>query len=466
MQLPEKKLDRALKDSIKDGASYSAMDGITSTYATPFALAMGANNAQVGFLNSIPSLFSTLLQPFIGRYIERMGRKDVCESLSFLQKLLIIPIIFIPMFFLSEGIFIFILLATLSNVILSFANTAWSSWIGNIVPEKIRGSYFGKRSMISSAFSFSTTLLGGWILGLTDSLLGFSFIFFMAFIFGLMSYFYLTKIPDVRYRESEKIIPDLFESVKDSKKYRNFNPFKNHMALVNFAVNLSSPFFTVYMLSVMNIGYQWYGLVVASEVLAKILMQRYWGVLSDKFGDRSVMGLCNIMIVFYPFLFLFASNPFLLILVAIFSGIAWSGFDLTAFNYLLDVTPPDNRSSYISSFKITNGMALFLGPFIGGLLSQYLSSTATFSLNGLQVLFVISFVLRGVVTAYGLPKLREARARRIMPARDVFLRTFAYYPLRGITNEIMYVHSRIGSIENSIKNVESGISKRFNRKKL
>lgn len=204
MNLSEKKLDKALSNSIKDGAAYSAMDGITSTYQTPFALALGANNAEIGLLNSIPNLFSTLFQPFIGKYIDRLGRKSVCESLILIQKLILIPIIFIPFFFLNEGVFFFILLTTLSNIALSFANTAWFSWMGSIVPEKIRGSYFGKRNTIQSIFSFSTTLLAGWILGITNNLFGFSFVFLLAFIFGLMSYFYLTKVPEVSYKRTEK----------------------------------------------------------------------------------------------------------------------------------------------------------------------------------------------------------------------------------------------------------------------
>ncbi len=195
MSLPKKQLDKALKNSIKDGAAYSAMDGITTTYSTPFALALGANDAQVGILNSVSNLFITISQHFAGKYIEKTGRKTVAKNLSLIQKLIWIPIILIPMFFLQQGVWLFIILLTVSNVVLSFANTAWSSWMGNIVPESIRGIYFGKRNMIIGIFSFSTTLLAGWILGLTNSLLGFSLVFFLGFIFGLVSYFYLRKIP-------------------------------------------------------------------------------------------------------------------------------------------------------------------------------------------------------------------------------------------------------------------------------
>jgi MFS family permease len=452
MQLSQKRLDKALKNSIKDGAAYSAMDGITATYSTPFALALGANNAEIGILSSVPNFFITLSQTFAGKYIEKKGRKNICESLSFIQKLIWIPIILIPIYFLKEGIFLFIFLLTLSNVVLSFSNTAWASWMGSLVPEKIRGSYFGKRNTIQAACSFSTALLAGWLLGLTKSLIGFSFVFFIAFIFGLISYSYLTKISEVKYKtENKNHNVNVLGFLKELKRYSNFHPFTLHMSLVSFAVNIASPFFTVYMLNVMGVGYEWYGIIVASEILTRILMLRYWGKLSDKFGDRTIMSLCNILIVFYPFLFLFVRNSFHLILISIFSGIAWSGFDLTAFNYLLDVTPPEKRPSYIANYKIAVGTALFLSPLIGGYLSQYFSSISFFWLSGLQILFLLSFVLRGIATAYGLPKLKEVRIKKILPVSDVFLKAFAVYPVRGITHELVYVHHRFENLENDIR---------------
>lgn len=454
MPLEKKRLEKALRNSIKEGAAYSAMDGITSTYSTPFALALGANNAEIGVLNSIPNLFITLSQRFAGRFIEKSGRKNVCESLSLMQKLIWIPIILIPIYFVSEGVFLLILLLTSSTVVLSFANTAWASWTGDIVPEKIRGSYFGKRSTIGAAFSFFTTLLAGWLLGLTNNLMGFSLIFLLAFIFGLVSYSYLTKIPEVHSKiEKNNKSFKVLDFLKDVKRYKNFYPFTVHMSLLSLAVNIASPFFTVYMLSVMKIGYEWYGIIVASEILTRILMLRYWGRLSDKFGDRTIMSLCNMLIVFYPFFFLFAANIFHLILISVFSGMAWSGFDLTSFNYLLDVTPPDKRTSYIANYKVAVGSALFLGPLIGGFLSQYLSISFLW-FSGLQLLFIISFILRGVVTAYGIPRFKEVRAERAFPVSNVFLKAFAVYPARGITHDLIY-------FEHKFENMEKEIGKRL-----
>lgn len=443
MPLPEKKLKKALGNSLKDGASYSVMEGINGTYSTPFALSMGASNSEIGILNSVPSILTTIVQLVTGRYIDKAGRKRTAVTLCLAHRLLWIPILLIPIFYQQGGLWPFIILFSLASATVSVANTAWSSWIGCVVPESMRGSFFGKRSMIQSAFSFSATLAAGYVLSMFNGQIGFSIIFFFAFASGLMSCIFLRMIPEpacVHRQEIDRKRLSITGFVKEYGKYRNFLPFTAHMSLVNFAVSMSTPFFTVYMLSKMGVGYEWYSIIVAAEIMTRILMMRYWGTLSDKFGDRNIMVISNILIVFYPLLFLLSKNPMDLVMVGVFSGFAWSGFDLTTFNYLLDVTPEDKRPSYISKYKVFIGIALFLGPIIGGYLSEYFTANPVLSLDGLQAVFLLSFVLRFVSAAVGLPYIKEARAKSTLPVTNVVLKAFTVYPIRGITHDITYLH--------------------------
>jgi MFS family permease len=460
--MPKSKIDKALNNSLKEGAAYSVLDGITATYSTPFALALGATNSEIGILNSTPSLLMSIAQAISGKFIYKRGRKEMAVKLGLVQKLLWLPIILIPILFAGQGLWVFIILYSLSGTVISLANTSWSCWMGGLVPEKIRGSYFGKRNMIQSAFGFFATIAAGYLLGFLNGPLGFSLVFFLAFSAGMISYFYLNRIPPEQKErhEREHKHMNIFGFLSDFRRYRNFFPFTVHMSLINFAVNLSSPFFTVYMLSVMNVGYEWYAIIVGAETLTRVFMMRHWGKLSDKYGDRNIMSLCNILIVFYPLLFLFCTNVYELAILAVFSGFAWSGFDLTTFNYLLDVTPKEKRPTYIANYKVAIGIALFLGPFIGGYLSQYFSTVGFLSMDGLQTLFVISFILRFVFTAYGLPKLKEVRAKRTMPVTDVFLKAFASYPMKGITHDLVYIHNNLESEERKMAIEERIIAKR------
>ncbi len=440
----DKEIKKSLKYCIKDGASASAMGGITDTYSTPFALVLGANNAEVGLLNSIPRLFQTLVQPIASKYIKIKNRRKMTQVLSFVGRMIWIPIILIPFFMFQGKVILFIILLALSQSVASLSTTAWSSWTADLVPEKIRGKYFGKRNMIASGTAFFTTIIGGYILGLTNSLTGFSIIFALALMFGLMSNYYLTKIIDpglILKQKKQKISLRIGEFIKEFKVYRNFSTFTTHMAVLNFSIYIASPFFIVYMLEIMKIGYEWYAASVAATVLTTMLFQPYWGKLADRFGDRTIMGATNILIVFYPFFFLFVRNPIDIILISIFSGFAWSGFDLTSFNYLLDVTPPDKRVQYIGNYKLFTNMGWFLAPLIGGLIVQYTSFTFLIW-SGLQILFILSFALRFLSTIYFFPKLKEVRlaATKVLPVENIFWKVVAVYPVRGLVHELSYSH--------------------------
>ena len=75
-----------LRTSILDGASHSAMLGLTRNYVAPFALTIRATTAQIGLLVSVPNLTSFaisvgalpggFLVPILarmGQYIEPIG---------------------------------------------------------------------------------------------------------------------------------------------------------------------------------------------------------------------------------------------------------------------------------------------------------------------------------------------------------------------------------------------------------
>jgi len=444
--LTRKEIKGGLNNSIKDGAFASAMGGITSTYITPFALQLGANNSEVGFVNSVPQLLSTVVQSFSGKYIDRKNRKKITNNFALISRVLLVPIALIPFIFINFKITSLIILLALSQSTASISNLAWSSWMGDLVPEKIRGRYFGKRNMIASITAFITTLLGGWILGLYNGDYGFAIIFLLATIFGLLSNYFLNKIPEPSYfmykHKGHKISLYMKDFLKDLKKYRNFSKFTLHMSLITFAVNLAGPFFIIYMLDSIKIGYQWYAVATAASVITTILMQPYWGKLADKFGDKTIMSVCNILIIFYPFFFLFVRNPIDIILVNLYSGFAWSGFDLTSFNYLLDITPPEKRPAYIGNYKFMTGLALFAGPLIGGFLADFSTGINFLVWSGLQIVFIVSFVLRGLFTAIMLPSLEEARipGTKVLPVKTIFWRVVAIYPTRGLMHELGYVH--------------------------
>ncbi len=64
-----------LRNSILDGASHSAMLGLTRNYVVPFALTLQATTAQIGLLVSVPNLTMALSQLAAPALVARAGSR-------------------------------------------------------------------------------------------------------------------------------------------------------------------------------------------------------------------------------------------------------------------------------------------------------------------------------------------------------------------------------------------------------
>ncbi|MEM5814242.1 MAG: MFS transporter [Candidatus Aenigmatarchaeota archaeon] len=462
-KLSDEEIKLGMKYSIKDGATVSARDSIFSNFTIPFALALGAGTEAVGFITALPQLATSLFAPFIGNLIERArSRKELCTTALLFSHLLWLPVAILPLLFLAgaESLWMFALLITAAQLARSIGSIAWSTWIADIVPEKIRGKFFAKRNMAASAAAFCATLFGGWLLGLTDGTRGFAALFVTAVFFGLISYWFLKRTPDIKTKGPQKRF--YFEFSKIPKIFRINPDFKNYTvmaAIFNFAVYLAAPFFAVYMLREMNIGYEWFSVVVATEVMTMILAQRYWGRLADRFGDRPVMAVCGALVSLYPAMWLFISQPWHILFAAVLSGIAWAGFDITSFNYLLDVTPEERRHFYICDFKMFTNLGIVAGPIAGGFLAAAFAGTAFLWMGGIQLVFLLSFLLRGASIAFFLPRLKEVRVKKRYHIRNVFWKSVAVYPVKGAMHDVVTIFHALHRVEQKIEDRERRLFK-------
>ncbi len=92
--------------------------------------------------------------------------------------------------------------------------------------------------------------------------------------------------------------------------------------------------------------------------------------------------------VILPLLWWAAPNVWFPILIYIVNGLAWGGgYNLAAFNLLLEITPDENRSLYVGVYNTLMGIATAAGPLTGGFAAEII---------GLKPIFLASFVLRGI----------------------------------------------------------------------
>jgi len=415
---------KSLGYSVKDGVAWSVNTGLGSNYITYYALALKANNAQIGLLTSVPNLVANLSQLEMPKVMEKTSRKRIVTNCVMVQALTWLPISLVAILFLFFGVngiiapTLLILFYTVYLLIGALVSPAWSSWMGDLVPEKERGRFFGRRNRIVGFAGILAMLVGALFLDIfknwSYALLSFVTLFIVAMVARLISWRYLTKQYEPKFKYEHEYYFSFSSFVKRMKD-NNFGRFTIYVTLMDLMVNLASPFFAVYMLLELNFSYLVIAIVTLSASVTTVLFMPIWGKFSDKYGNLRSLRICGLLIPAIPVLWLVSPNPFYLIIVQGISGILWAGFNLASVNFIYDAASKQRRGICFAYFGVLDGICIFVGATLGGLFATYVSVGF---MTTLFLLFLISGVLRLVVSAIMLPKLKEVR--KVEPAKPIW----------------------------------------------
>ncbi len=436
---------KSLFFSFIDGFFASIMSGFTLNYVTPFGLALGAKNFQIGLLNALPQLFGSILQLNSTKIVEySKSRLKVITTFVYLHGLTFV-LTFSVLFFQADfRIYWFILLTILANTFTSIAAAPWWSLMSDTVESDRYGQYFAWRGKVLGFVSLASSFIAGYFLYLVkDKLLGFVILFSFAGIMRLISGYFISKMADLPL----VIKPDkkftYFNFVKRFKE-SNFVKYVFFVSLYNFSVFISSPFFNVYMLKELNFSYLQYTIITVSTALSGLLLLPFWGKTADKLGNVKVVKLCGFLICFVPILWLGSKNFFYLILINAFAGYVWAGFNLAVVNFIFDVSSQEVRTRCVAYFNFTNGIFIFLGTLISGWLATNLPAL----INGskLLTLFLLSGVLRLFIVLYFKDKFHEVRKVEEVDTKDLLIVALGVKPLMDFSKDFFYpIYKRLNN---------------------
>ena len=162
--MDEKTTRKSLRHSVYDGASFAVMEGATSSYMTPFAVALNASVNIIAALTYAPQLLGAFVHLFAARIVEIVkDRRKILVVSSFVHAFLWLPLLLIP-YVTPNQKYLLIVYVSLQTIFAQLINPVWNSLIGDLVPKYERGRFFGLRNRIVGATSFIATLVAGLIL--------------------------------------------------------------------------------------------------------------------------------------------------------------------------------------------------------------------------------------------------------------------------------------------------------------
>ena len=412
-------VDRALRHSIRDGVAFSVQVGSGETYFSAFALFLRATAPQIALLTTLPALLGSLSQLFsawLGRYV---GRKRLVLIGCVFQALLWLPILLLPMLFEDRVVAALLVLLVLYHGANNLAAPQWTSIMRDLVSDRRRGRYFGLRTRLTTMTTFIALIVAGSVLDHFDksgqTYIGFVVVFMLAFVARSISVYHLTYLHEPT---TEKPPPDLhishwWKSLVATGAVR----FSTYFALMNAAVGISAPFFTVYMLRDLNLSYLAYTILAGTSVLAQFLTLATWGRIADIYGNRLILLVTSMTLPIVPLLWLVTDQFWYLMICQMVSGFSWSGFTLASGNLLYELVPRSRRAAYVAFHSVGTAAGVFLGAMVGAALVLVLPVREVFVAgsgvqSNLLYLFALSGLLRAAIALLLSKGVREIRKPR------------------------------------------------------
>jgi MFS family permease len=439
-------VDTALRHSVRDGMAYSVQVGAGETYFAAFALFLRATAPQIALLSTLPLLLASSAQIFsawIGHYV---GRRRLVLMGCAAQALLWLPIVLLPVLFDEYTIPALLVLVVLYHSANNLAAPQWTSIMRDLVSERRRGRYFAHRTRLMTIATFVGLVTSGLILHGLDTAgrtyFGFVVIFLVAFAARTVSVYHLTFLHE---KPPTTTAPDMhIEHWWRSLRSTGAIGFSGYVALMNAAVGISAPFFTVYMLRDLALSYFEFTMLMGTSVFVQFLMLTTWGRIADVYGNRLILIVTSISLPIVPSLWLLSDDFWALLLIQALSGLSWSGFTLSAGNLLYELVPQTRRAAYVAFHNVGTAAGVFAGAMLGALLELVLPPRGVLlgesdTLSNLLYLFVISGIARAILAALLARRVRELRKpRRAMSAPALVLR------VTGLNAMVGFIYDFIG----------------------
>jgi hypothetical protein len=434
-----------------------------SPAATEYARTLGATGWHIGLLGALPTLM--LVTQFAAAVVANrlQYRRRLWMTVAIAERLLFVPAAMLavwPSGMSREGqLWMFIGFTALNHALLHFCSPLWLSWMGDYLPKEGLSRFWGIRhnwmqwaaaaSLFAGAMwlrqsgwefapAFGVLLMVGAVCGTADILM-----------FLRVHEPAVTPADEPRWR-------DVFAAPFRDGDFRRFIAFQCYW---NFAVMISAPFLSIYLLQKGIMGADRLLLLWAASWVGGAILSKRLGRLVEKYGNKPVMNLCTTFkSVNIIAMLMIPSDPtlafWMLVVVFMFDALLNAGMAIAQNGFLLKNSPPGNRTMYVAAGTALAGIVGGITSIVtGGACAMAGESTlriGSLHWGGYDIAFAVSIALR-LLGAWLSRYVRESSTSST--ATDVFVELIGVTPIRVLRFPLGLYRSRFGELRQIVKPV-------------
>lgn len=347
---------------------------------------LGATDSQLGLLVAAASLTAPLHLIAIFIYGRLRTRKAFWVTSHILHRALGYVLAGVAVYAARGGdmptaVRIMLGATAVSFALATISVAGWWSWIADLVPEHIRGTFFGRRSAV---IHFTNML---WFFGIqasldylktADTLYVYAVVFGLGGTLGILDIVLHALIPEPRRDPAEPRLG--WRAFVEPLRTWNFLRFSLAIGLFSFSTSIFGPFVAPYITADVERGgigaaNTWLGIMYVISQVIWIATVPAWGILMDRFGPRPVVILGALFPVSWiGYLLLTPTNyAYVLPAVALVGGLLSPGYWNGIGQMMLTLTPQHNRTAFIAWHSVVVGLIAAGGAILGGQLKDAVS---------------------------------------------------------------------------------------------
>tara|TARA_B100001287_G_scaffold225557_1_gene195107 strand:- start:456 stop:1718 length:1263 start_codon:yes stop_codon:yes gene_type:complete len=404
-----KQIKSSLRISTVEGSWWAVMYGMVETYFGAFFEFLKYSSFEISILSTLPIFIGAVFQNLTGWFYDILRSRKILLIILKCIQTITIPLILFAGYF-SGDYYLLLAFICFYYVVVMSQMSPWTSWMGYLVPGRLRGRYFGNRSQVVRIFMLISSLLAGAILNSyeeSNTFNGFTIIFSLGIIANIGSIYFLKR----QYEPEDTTNDETFEinSIK-TKMDSGLKRFIIYDSLSEFSFHVSGPLMMVYWLRDLSFDYIELAIIINVSQVLGLFSMRYWGKRIDDIGSFTTIRSTSFFIALLPILWIgnyYLPNELILagsIIIASIASLMFSGRALALDNRLYEHMKNKKMIQVTSKRVFFRGLSIFIGGLIGGLLTTNESSLSIYiELDTIiHAVMVFSTVLRLGVWLYFL----------------------------------------------------------------